>query len=295
MSRVVSSVGFSLARTQFSLSSSGDSLALRLSDEYTPFLNDPGASPSDAAYTVSAGKAEEVSSAGHVFWDNGLWRVRHVSARRFDIEIHDAQIADWRKAAEMADDFATGVLYPSPRSLRAGLLRPFHHPQDRAIVVGRFCHLGGVMVHSSCVKVAGRVLLFAGVSGAGKTTMARMWRSHGATVLNDERNLVRVNDGAVWAGASPWHGEDNQVDAATGPLAAVFCLKQATRNSVRPLAGAESVARLLTATFVPVFLPEGLARVMEAWSQIMERVPAFELSFTPDHRALDLCRSILGD
>lgn len=294
ISPAAGSLGFSLARTRFQLSPPSDTRPLRLSDEYLPFLCAPGTEPADASYTVSPAGPEEMTASGRVFWDNGVWRMRQVSTRRFDVEIQDAQIGAWRKTAEMADDFATGTLFPSPCSLRTGPLRPFHHPQDRAIVVGRFCHLEGVMVHSSCVWVEGKVLLFAGVSGAGKTTIARLWRSHGATVLNDERNLVRMCDGATWAGASPWHGEDNQVSALTGPLAAVFCLKQSTHNDLRPLPVTESVVRLLTATFVPVFVPEGPARVVETWGKVLEQVPAYELSFTPDGRALDLCRSAIG-
>jgi len=132
------------------------------------------------------------------------------------------------------------------------------------------------------------------MSGAGKTTIARLWRSHGATILNDERNLVCVRNGGVWAGASPWHGEENQVSPLTGPLAGIFCLKQSTTNAVRPMPVKESFVRLFTTTFVPVFLPDGPGRTLDACNAILDRVPAYELSFTPDQRALDVCRATVG-
>jgi len=210
-------------------------------DEYALFLNQPGPDAPEATYLVSPAIAPPITgNGGDIFWDNGLWRMRQATAHRFDIEVHDAQMPGGLKAAEMASDFSTGLLFPSPVSVRAGLPVPFHHPQDRAIVLGRFCHLGGVMIHSSCVLVEDKVLLFFGMSGAGKTTIARLWRGHGATILNDERNLIRVRSDAVWAGASPWHGEENQVSSAVGPLAGIFYLKQSTTNPSSTVVGPES-------------------------------------------------------
>ena len=286
---------FSLAGTRFRLVAPAGSPDIRLPDEYAPFLNAPGTDAPDALYTVSPQSADhEAFDSGEVFWDNGLWRMRHVGAHGFDIEINDVQLPGWRRAARVESDFATGVLYPSPLSLDTGFLRPLHHPQDRTIVLGRFCSLGGAMIHSSSVLDEGKAMLFVGMSGAGKTTIARLWRSHGATVLNDERNLVRVRHEAVWVGASPWHGEENQVDPASAPLAAIFFLKQSAANVLRPLTETESVGRLLQATFVPVFIPDGPSKTVDASLAILERVPSYELSFSPDLRAMDLCRSAVS-
>ena len=149
------------------------------------------------------------------------------------------------------------------------------------------------MMHASSVLVDGKVMIFTGVSGAGKTTMARLWRSNGGTLLNDERSLIHPRQGSITAGASPWHGEDNEVNPGTGPLAGIFFLKQASENALRPMPVAESLPRMLTTSFIPVFIPGGPERTLDACATILEAVPAYELSFTPDARALDCCRTVL--
>ena len=159
------------------------------------------------------------------------------------------------------------------------------------MVLGRICHLGGIMLHASSVMVDGQVMIFAGVSGTGKTTMARLWRQHGGTILNDERTLVIPRRGKVAAGASPWHGEENQVNAATGPLAAIFFLKQAPENKLRSMPLEESLPRLLTTAFIPVFLSDGPGRTLDACTSILQSVSVYEMAFTPDVRALDACRA----
>ena len=148
-------------------------------------------------------------------------------------------------------------------------------------------------MHSSCVSVDGKVMLFTGMSGAGKTTMARLWRQHGGTILNDERNMIHLREGVVRAGASPWHGEENQVDPTTGPLSALFFLKQSPENGIRLMPLNESLGRMMATAFIPVYMPDGPALTLDACAAILQTVPAYELSFTPDKRALDLCRSVL--
>lgn len=248
----------------------------------------------DAVYEVLLAPAIFPSPpASNLFWDNGLWRTCFGNGKTVDIDIFDVQIKDWRAAARVSADFATGTLLIPEPSLDATSIHPLYHPQDRAVILGRICHLGGIMMHSSSILVDGKVLIFAGMSGAGKTTLARLWREHGAIILNDERNLIHIRNGSVRAGASPWHGEENQVNPATGPLAGIFFLNQATTNRLHALPLSEGLPKMLTTSFVPVFIPEGPARTLEACQAILEGVPAYGLDFTPDARALDLCRSVL--
>ncbi len=51
-------------------------------------------------------------------------------------------------------------------------------------------HLGGFLVHSSCVAAGDRALVAAGSSGDGKSTLASLARAAGLTILSDEVNAL---------------------------------------------------------------------------------------------------------
>ena len=286
---------FSLAEILFRIISPTESSYICSPDEYAQFLTVPEGHSPDASYEahLTDTRLPADSSAPPCFWDNGIWRTRVNSEQFIEIEILDPGAGGWCKAARLSPDFSSGELWVPDAACCSVQIRPLYHPQDRAVIIGRLCHMGGVMMHSSCVMTEGKVMLFSGMSGAGKTTLARLWREHGATILNDERNLLHPRNGLVRAGASPWHGEENQVNPATGTLAAIFFLKQALMNQLRPMPLAESLGRMMTAAFVPVYIPDGPARTLDACAAILEKVPAYELSFTPDVRALDLCRTVI--
>jgi len=290
----VNGFDFTLADILFRVAPPSRVRAITPPDEFALFLTPPGPRVPDAAYSTRIVDTRLPADPGEgVFWDNGIWRTRVKASDRIEIEIYDARVSCWRTAAHCSGDFAGGDLLVADEAPALSPSRPLYHPQDRAVILGRICRLGGVMMHSSCVLADGKVMLFVGMSGAGKTTLGRLWREYGGILLNDERNLLLPNGRGVTAGASPWHGEENQVNPATGPLAAVFFLNQAPSNTLRAMELSESLPRMLTAAFVPVFIPDGAAATLEACAAVLEAVPAYELNFTPDVRAVELCRSIL--
>ena len=293
MTRPLNRFEFSLADILFRVTAADAVPVLVPPDEYSLFLTTIPGRPPAAVYEARVLDTACPSSDAELFWDNGIWRTRLLDSGNVGIEIFDVALQGWRIAARCSDDFSSGELLVPDSHATASTVRPLYHPQDRAVILGRICRLGGVMMHSSCVLVDGRTILLVGMSGAGKTTLGRLWRDHGGILLNDERNLLLPKHGRVAAGASPWHGEENQVDPSTGPLAAVFFLNQAPANRVRPMALPESLPRMMTAAFVPVFIPGAAARTLDACGAILEAVPSYELSFTPDVRAVDLCRSVL--
>lgn len=285
---------FSFAGLFFRVTTHITTLPLRLPDEYAPFIGSARKHPPDAIYEARLVPSNiSPPPAEKVFWDNGVWRTRLADHGGLEIDVFDVMSGGWRSSACMSPDFSTGeLLIPEPGPGTTPI-HPLYHPQDRAVILGRVCHVNGVMMHSSSILVDGKVLIFAGMSGAGKTTLARLWRTHGATILNDERTLIHIRAGVVQAGASPWHGEENQVHPATGPLAGIFFLKQAPCNRLHPLPLTASLPKMLTTAFIPVFTPAGPERTLDTCAAILQEVPSYELDFTPDVRALDLCRTVL--
>lgn len=69
----------------------------------------------------------------------------------------------------------------------------------------------GIFIHGIGLRdMNGKGLLFAGKSGAGKSTTARLWHKHSKVmVLNDDRIIVRKLKNSFFIYGSPWHGDFN--------------------------------------------------------------------------------------
>ena len=118
-------------------------------------------------------------------------------------------------------------------------------------------HKKGIFVHSIGVKdLDGKGLLFAGKSGCGKTTTAKLWYKHSrAMILNDDRIIVKKLNGKFFIYGSPWHGEFSdylysKIDSA--PLEKLFFIYHAPYNTVSQISQRAAFNWLYPALF-PTF------------------------------------------
>ncbi len=56
-----------------------------------------------------------------------------------------------------------------------------------------------ITLHASCVAIAGRAVLLRGASGTGKSALALELMARGATLVSDDRTLLRASEGQVLA------------------------------------------------------------------------------------------------
>lgn len=155
-----------------------------------------------------------------------------------------------------------------------------------------------VAIHSSCIVHQGKAVLFLGESGTGKSTHTRLWREHiaGATLLNDDSPILRVEDGKVWAYGSPWSGKTPCYKNARYELAGCVRLSQAPHNVIRQLSVLQGYGALHPSC-PPEFaydtmLYDGVSNVI---SGILAAVPVFHLECLPDKAAAELsCKTLFG-
>lgn len=138
----------------------------------------------------------------------------------------------------------------------------------------------GLLVHGAGVIRGGRGYLFPGVSGAGKTTLARL--SADATLLSDELSIVTVHaDGAVHG--TPFWGELARAGAAgSAALAGIYFPRQAPHHAVTPLVERAALTRLLATVMSFAREADVVARVVDLAADLVARVPSFVLDFRRD-------------
>jgi hypothetical protein len=171
----------------------------------------------------------------------------------------------------------------------AAIAHPLQYPLDELLMIHVLSQGKGVEVHAcGLLDSAGRAYLFAGQSGAGKSTMARLWVDRpGATLLSDERVVLRTDGDRIVAYGTPWQGDAHFASPARGELAAVFFLHHAPAHAIAPAAASRAVARLFSCSFLPFHSAGAVERTMAAVEQVVRATPCYDLWFAPDRSVVD--------
>lgn len=174
----------------------------------------------------------------------------------------------------------------------AGLLReaeggtfletPFRYPLDQLAVIHLL--LGrGLLVHAAGAVIGGRGWLFAGVSGAGKTTVTNVIGKTGrGHFLSDDRIVVRAGPSGYEAWGTPWPGEAGTAVNEAAPLGGVFMLVQDTAVSITGLDPPAAARRLIPLVSAPWYDREDLPAALGFLDRLAAQTPFYELRFRPD-------------
>jgi len=146
----------------------------------------------------------------------------------------------------------------------------------------------GLLLHAASAVRNGRAFCFAGVSGAGKTTIARL-APPDVRLLTDEISYVRRDAGRYYAYGTPFTGElAKPGENLSAPLAAVYILAQGTDNRIDDIPRAEAARALLRSVLFFAEDAELVKRVFHSACQLVEDIPVRRLTFAPDARAWEL-------
>jgi hypothetical protein len=147
---------------------------------------------------------------------------------------------------------------------------------------------GGFLVHAASVIRNGRAFLFAGVSGAGKTTISRLAPAD-VTLLTDEISYVRREGDEYWACGTPFAGELARVgENQSAPLSTLFLLEKGLENRIEPVAPAEAIRLLMRNILFFAEDAELVSLVFRSACEFVERVPVRRLIFVPDERVWEM-------
>jgi hypothetical protein len=160
------------------------------------------------------------------------------------------------------------------------VLRIFH-----TLVLAR---QGGFLLHAASALRNGKAFLFAGVSGAGKTTISSLAPAD-AILLTDEISYIRRRDAGYVAFGTPFTGElDKLGENISAPVVALYLLAKGTENRIEPVSPAEA-ARALLANILFFAEDEELVQSMfHSAFEFASRVPVSRLTFVPDARVWEL-------
>jgi hypothetical protein len=147
---------------------------------------------------------------------------------------------------------------------------------------------GGLLVHAASAVRNGRAFLFAGVSGAGKTTMSRL-APPDATLLTDEISYIRREGDGYVAHGTPFAGElAKPGENVRAPLAALYLLTQGPENRIDPVDAADAVRAVMECVLFFSHDLKLVGKVFDSVCELVQRVPVQRLTFVPDSRVWEL-------
>jgi hypothetical protein len=200
------------------------------------------------------------------------------------------------KTACLSRDFTSGQVFlhrPFFKDMRT--VNPLQYPLDELLLLKLLSQGRGVEVHAcGIVDVNGDGYLFTGHSGAGKTTMAKLWEAEaGVRILSDDRVILRQEKDRIWIYGTPWHGEAELSSASRAPLKQICFIRHGRKNSLKPVTGADAAARLFSRSFPVFYSPEGLEFTIDFYGRVAGMVPCYELGVIPSREIVDFVRENL--
>jgi hypothetical protein len=203
--------------------------------------------------------------------------------------------AEAKQPCEVVD-----VLLGTPETVRPG-----DRPPDREVllvevlpvpVVMLLSGRSGLFLHSCAVALEEAGILFSGVSGSGKSTMAGLWHRFGppsSTVIDDEHILARHRAETLLIYGAPWSRGPRTASFSRTPLRFIFFLSHGEQNECTRMTAGEAFAQLLSQVFLPLWSREQVELTMQTCSALLQDVACYHLRFVPGPEVVHFVQDLL--
>ncbi|HBE41326.1 MAG TPA: hypothetical protein DDW27_09005 [Bacteroidales bacterium] len=204
----------------------------------------------------------------------------------------------WSVFQDRDDLFITSILPQSPDNSRATLkfslkekewdlwidtqyrtIDPMEYPLDGLILYYLTAINGDIMIHGSGVNHNGTGYLFSGISGRGKTTMAKFWDNFGAEIIHDDRLILRKTGTGYFMNNTPVYKNDEPRES---PVSVIFLINHGEENTMIPVRGALAISMVMANCIQHNWNEDIVKGLLKSVSQICTTIPVYQLWFKPD-------------
>lgn len=155
-----------------------------------------------------------------------------------------------------------------------------------------------LMLHSSCVVKDGYAYLFSAPCGTGKSTHTSLWQeafgAENAQILNDDKPILRLENGRWYAYGSPWSGKTSLNINMRVPVGGICMLTRGETNEIAPFGGVKATMELLDQTS----RTGGAAfrgKLLELIDKIMADIPIWKLKCNPTTEAAHVSHKAMAE
>jgi hypothetical protein len=148
-------------------------------------------------------------------------------------------------------------------------------------------HNWGLLLHSSCATENGKAHIFAGQSGAGKSTAAKL--SYPRNLLSDEATLLKITASRVTVFNSPFRSEleAGQFEGMV-EVASIQLLHQSLQNKRIKSPKSDALLHLMDKVFFWPKSREETRTIMKLMTMLVKQVPVYDLYFQKNNTFWEL-------
>jgi len=145
-----------------------------------------------------------------------------------------------------------------------------------------------VMLHASCAFDGKKARIFTGFSGAGKSTMSRLWSEAGSRIINDDRIIIRKQENGYVVYNTPMYYRDIPKEA---PLNSIYLINHSPKNKIKKLSGALAVSKVMAFCIQNNFDKQFIQSRLNFFSELCMEIPLYDLGFVPDESAVNFIKA----
>ncbi len=217
-----------------------------------------------------------------------LWRIEQDgNGLRFHVYDPEPPYA-LQQVAELNEDRSIWNVYMEPSILEEKkVLYPLLYPFGPLVMYYMTVKRDAIMIHGSGIADNNIGRIFTGVSGKGKTTMAKLWYNAGAEVLNDDRLIISKEKGDYVVHNTPMFYQDKPRHAS---LESIYLIHHAPSNELNRVTGSEAVSRLSANLIQHGYNADLVSRYLNFLTEMVETIPVYTLGFVPNETVVDTIR-----
>lgn len=154
----------------------------------------------------------------------------------------------------------------------------------------------GIIFHCSAVAVDGNAYLFAAPSGTGKSTHTKFWREllgEKAVMVNDDKPIIKYEDGAFYVYGTPWMGKHNLGANIRVKIKAICKLVRGEKNAIEKISPKEMLMTIFNQTLRPE-TEESVDKLLGIIDKLLSSVELYKLKCTPTIDAAKLSYEVMS-
>ena len=246
------------------------------------------------------GRCPSMGIGNKLFSTEDFWSIFR-DEQFYWIVLHPPSFSQPFWVTRVSHQFSSGIVYCSDflknsHDDNLSFYNPVTYPLDQILIMHYLAGSNGIIIHSAGWSINKSGWIFAGKSGAGKSTISNLIVAEtGTTFLSDDRVAVRKIGKEFLMYGTPWPGDAGYAVNESVPLKGIFFLSKGSRNNIKPLKPSDALAGLMPVVSIPWYDRGKVELMLGFCDNMLGGIPMYELAFMPDKEAVDMLQEFVNE